>query len=60
VRENWFTGMGEEYKNKKQKKIKTVTVPIYVAPKWRLDRSSDPTKFGRAGNVITHAKFQIN
>jgi len=32
-------------------------------PTLRLDRSSDPNKFGRASNlpnVITHAKFQIN
>jgi len=40
VRENWFTGMGcssvEEYKK--------VTLPVYVAPTWRLDRSSDPNQ----------------
>jgi len=26
----------------KQNKAKKVTVPVYVAPTWRLDRSSDP------------------
>jgi len=45
VRENWFTGMGcssvEEYKNKKKQKV---TVPVYVAHTWRLDRSSDPNR----------------
>jgi len=48
-----------KYNTKKNK----VTGPLYVAPTWRLDRSSDPTKFGRAGNllnVITHAKCEIN
>jgi len=47
----------------KNKKTKKVTVPVYVDPTWRLDRSSDRTKFGRAGNlpnVITHAKFHID
>jgi len=47
VCENWFTGMSlfvlfffvEEYKLK----IK-VTVPVYVAPTWRLERSWDPNQ----------------
>jgi len=38
----------EEYKNKKQtkktKKKQKVTVPVYVASTWRLDRSSPNVK----------------
>jgi len=45
VRENWITGMGcssvEEYLKKTKKKV---TVPVYVAPMWRLDRSLDPNQ----------------
>jgi len=45
---------------------KKVKVPVYVAPTWRLDRSSDPNQLcqglrvGDLANVITHAKFEIN
>jgi len=42
-------------------KNKNVTVPVYVAPTWRLDRSSDPNQIWQAGdlfNVITHANCQ--
>jgi len=53
----------EEYKTKKPK---NVTVPVYVAPSWRLDHSSDPNQLCQDWlstlviNVITHAKFEIN
>jgi len=42
---------------------KKVTVPVYVAPTWRLDAHRTRTNFVRVGDlpyVITHAKFEIN
>jgi len=58
----WAVALLKNIKQKLKTK-KQVTVPVYIAPTWRLDRSSDRTNFVRAStlsNVITHAECQID